>query len=303
MWLSTRRLRLGLLALGGVGVLVLVVYALPPVLVGPEEDLTTAERLKAENDVRTTLLQALAGAILLSGLYFTGRTYILNREGQVTERFTRAIDQLGSKESLDVRLGGIYGLERIAQESERDHWTVIEVLTAFVRERARRPEPEDEEDPDAWRLESRPPEADVQAALNVLGRRNRKHESDDQRLHLPKTDLRYADLRRVHFEGANLFQAHLGGALLHWAHLEDANLFEADLQGTDFGEAHLEGANLSGAHLGGAQTDGTHLEGADFGEAHLEGADLREALGLTTEQLVYVFVDERTKLPPELDVD
>jgi hypothetical protein len=55
--------------------------------------------------------------------------------------------------------------------------------------------------------------------------------------------------------------------------------------------------------LGGAQTDGTHLEGADFGEAHLEGADLREALGLTTEQLVYVFVDERTKLPPELDVD
>jgi hypothetical protein len=34
MWFSTRRLRLGLLALGGVGVLVLVVYALPPVLVG-----------------------------------------------------------------------------------------------------------------------------------------------------------------------------------------------------------------------------------------------------------------------------
>jgi hypothetical protein len=110
-WLSGTRLRLMLVALLAFGVLVLVLYVLPSLLVGPDSDLTTAERLKAENDVRTTLLQAVAGAVLLAGLYFTGRTYLLNREGQVTERFTRAIDQLGSK-SLDVRLGGIYALER-----------------------------------------------------------------------------------------------------------------------------------------------------------------------------------------------
>jgi hypothetical protein len=33
-----------------------------------------------------------------------------------------------------VRLGGIYALERIARDSESDHWAVMEVLTAFVRE-------------------------------------------------------------------------------------------------------------------------------------------------------------------------
>lgn len=41
------------------------------------------------------LAQILVGAALLSGLYFTWRTLQVNREGQITERFTRAIDHLG----------------------------------------------------------------------------------------------------------------------------------------------------------------------------------------------------------------
>ena len=40
----------------------------------------------------------------------------ITRQGQITERFTRAIDQLGS-EKLEIRLGGIYSLERIDKES------------------------------------------------------------------------------------------------------------------------------------------------------------------------------------------
>ena len=49
-----------------------------------------------------------------------------------TDLFTRAIDQLGS-EKLEVRLGGIYALERIARDSEKDHGPIMEVLVAFVR--------------------------------------------------------------------------------------------------------------------------------------------------------------------------
>jgi hypothetical protein len=52
---------------------------------------------------------------------------------QITERFTKAVEQLASQE-ITVRLGGIYALERIANNSEDDHWTIMEVLTAFVRE-------------------------------------------------------------------------------------------------------------------------------------------------------------------------
>jgi len=55
----------------------------------------------------------------------------------VTDRFIKAIEQLGSKE-LDARIGGIYALERVARDSEKDHRTVMEVLTAFIREHSPR---------------------------------------------------------------------------------------------------------------------------------------------------------------------
>ena len=51
----------------------------------------------------------------------------------MTDRYTKAIEQLGS-DKLDVRIGGIYALERIARDSARDHPAVMEVLTTFIRE-------------------------------------------------------------------------------------------------------------------------------------------------------------------------
>jgi hypothetical protein len=81
---------------------------------------------------------------LAVGAFYTGRTfaqtrkeqertYALAREGQITERFTRAVEQLGD-EKLDIRLGGIYALERIARDSETHYEPVMEVLMAFLRE-------------------------------------------------------------------------------------------------------------------------------------------------------------------------
>ena len=68
------------------------------------------------------------------------RTLEATRDQQVTERFTRAIDQLGATDDktgdprLEVRLGGIYALERIALDSpKRDYSTVMEVLTLSKR--------------------------------------------------------------------------------------------------------------------------------------------------------------------------
>ncbi|UCE62316.1 MAG: hypothetical protein JSU63_11500 [Phycisphaerales bacterium] len=65
-----------------------------------------------ENECRKTLVQFFGGAGLLLGLYFTARRVTAmerrteaTEQGQITERFSRAIDQLAS-ESLEVRVGG-----------------------------------------------------------------------------------------------------------------------------------------------------------------------------------------------------
>ena len=88
----------------------------------------------------------------------------LSREGQLTDRFSKAVEQLGSKDSLEVRLGGIYAPERVARDSVRDHTTVMEVLSAYVREHAPRAMCNTPEPPD--RLAT-----DVQAILTVIARR------------------------------------------------------------------------------------------------------------------------------------
>jgi hypothetical protein len=94
----------------------------------------------ARNNARGTFLTLSAGVLAAAALLFTARNFVLSRrtfelteQGQVTERYTRAIEQLGS-DKLDVRIGGIYALERVARDSPRDHPTVVEVLSAFVRE-------------------------------------------------------------------------------------------------------------------------------------------------------------------------
>ena len=121
---------------GGVALLVVVVVLLFLVLnsyVGPTKP---SER----KDLVLAVAQILGGTALLSGLYFTWRTLQVNREGQITERFTRAIDQLGKVEDgqklFEIRVGGIYALERIARESEEDYWPIMEILTAYARQNA-----------------------------------------------------------------------------------------------------------------------------------------------------------------------
>jgi hypothetical protein len=238
---------------------------------------------KLQNDARTTLVQAFGGAVLLIGLYFTLKNLQLTQDRQITEHYTRAVEQLGS-DKLAVRLGAIYALERIARDSERDHWPIMEILTAYVREHAPWKEEEQVSQEETLPSETQPTQnhqslpklaADIQAILTVVRRRTWTYEQgEDQRLNLSATDLHGADLWAAHLEGAHLSYVHLEGASLSLAHLEEAYLEGAHLEGAELPHAHLEGAELSEAHLEGASLAWACLEGAELSEAHLEGAFL-----------------------------
>src|SRR5262249_25666548 len=108
-----------------------------------------------ENEARKTLATIIGGIALFLGLFGTWqnlkvaqeststaqKALMVSQEGQITDRFAKAIEQLGATDQkgepkLDVRLGAIYSLERISNDSERDHWPIIEVLCTYVREHA-----------------------------------------------------------------------------------------------------------------------------------------------------------------------
>jgi hypothetical protein len=248
-----------------------------------------------ENSYRVTLAQILGGIAIAISLYYTWRRINISQESQITERFTRAVDQLGAIDHLgnpavEIRLGGIYALERISSESEKDYWPIMEILTAYVRKNSSAEtfgsnkvthlsmDIQANESTTSKFSESRKILLDIQAILTVIGKHD--HSKEPNMLNLQITCLEGADLRRAHLERADLYEAHLEGAGLYGAHLERA----------DLREAHLEGADLRRAHL----------EEADLYEAHLEGADLERAENLSLDQLSQVKTLYETTIDHEL---
>jgi uncharacterized protein YjbI with pentapeptide repeats len=210
-----------------------------------------------------------------------------DRQRRITESFSKAAEQLGN-DKLEVRLGGIYTMERISRESPEDYWPVMETLTAFVRGRARWQEPY-ETTPEALahadktraRSDDSGIPTDIATVLSVICRREKiNHERERQMgwsFDLRGTDLRRARLAQAHLEGVILWGAHLEGANLEGAHLEGASLQGAQLKRAFLVNAHLEGASLTDSQLEGALLTNAHLERADLQGARLEGTDLTGA--------------------------
>ena len=209
----------------------------------------------AIDNARTSMLTLSAGIAALAALGYTARNFTLSRQGQVTDRYTKAIDQLGS-DKLDVRIGGIYALERIARDSSRDHATVMEVMAAFIREHSH--EPWEPRRPADWRRSPElGPRPDVQAAVTVIGRRDISRDreqidlsgADLSRAQLSDVDLARCSLNYSNLTGTNLFRSNLRQCEFVGADLTRANLSRSDLRNADFTFAILKETLLSGADL------------------------------------------------------
>ncbi|RVX41831.1 pentapeptide repeat protein [Nonomuraea polychroma] len=256
------------------------------------------------------------------GLVYTAKTWETGQETlrttqqqQITDRYTKAVEQIGSDKSVEVRIGGLYALERIAKDSPSDAETIRHVIVAFILERDR---PATSKGDDRWK-----PEADVGTALRVLGTFPRISVTEIPPLiaaHFEFADWQYvyltgADLSGANLNGADLAVANLNGANLFGADLTVADLSGADLSGADLryaylnyadlNDALLNGANLTNAKLGSADLRGADLRGADLRGAKLDGsdsvadlrgADLRNVRGMTPEEIRKVAkIDKTTK--------
>jgi uncharacterized protein YjbI with pentapeptide repeats len=106
------------------------------------------------------LIAALLGApFLIWSTVLKHQTLRYQKEGHITDRINKAVEQLGaektvkvpsadgdksierSEPNIEVRIGAILSLERIAQDSTkhdkgRDHVRVMEILCAYIRENA-----------------------------------------------------------------------------------------------------------------------------------------------------------------------
>lgn len=213
------------------------------------------------------------------------------QRGLQIERFQKGADMLGSG-ILATRIGGIYSLERLAQNHpEEYHIQIMDLLCAFIRYPRKKnadssTEVELQTQEDDNRLEP-----DTQEALTVIGRRGKKQRDLERKQHDPETgekwrlNLSKACLDNAKLDGANLESANLRNAYLRSALLRRTYLMAVDMEDACLGNANLRNANLTGANLKGACLTGVELENAKLGGAVLTDADLMEVRCLTQTML------------------
>lgn len=250
-----------------------------------------------ENPAAAAAVAASAAAVISSivaaiALWFTSAQIEVAEQGQVTERFNRAVSQLGDP-ALDVRLGGVYSLERLARDSPGDQPAIVEIISAYIRDHL---PPAGPACPQIIPGVSRPLlTSDVQSAIVVLARRSRSADqgatADLTRVCAPignpplgGTDFTgfsfaVADLNGAFLKGKDFSGDTLPGTKLSNAHLASTLWFDADLERTDFSGADLSAARFEGADLTGAVLVGANLTGTTFQDADLTGADMRGAVG------------------------
>jgi Pentapeptide repeats (8 copies)/Pentapeptide repeats (9 copies) len=239
--------------------------------------------------------------------YLSWKTVTISKEKQITEILSKAIEQIGNTESLDVRLGGIYTLERIARDSNKYFWTAMEILMDYIKIRTSSVESGSELNSNSSTLLKESLPQDVQAALKIIARRIVSQDPDGSVINLSLCSFKQICLKDARFNRANLSEtsferSDLENSKFLFANLSSTNFFKANLSNSNFRNADLfnsdfSGANLKGADFKKAKFNKTNLEGADLSNAMLKGTDLSNAVGLTQAQIDLALTDLRTILP------
>ena len=256
------------------------------------------DELRGDQDSLSTTIRNLGlvigGAIAI--LLAVWRSIVAERQADtaqqslLNERYERRAEMLGS-DVLSVRLGGIYALQRLAQEHPKEyHVQVLGLLCAFVRhpkedEGYQRMLAEKNADPKTFSFLRE----DVQAVMDWIGSR------DEARIAIEKDakfelDLKGADLVHGQFIGANLSRAMLQGANLsnanialvnlsdayvNFAVLKDAKLTDVDLTGAKVWNVDLSDSRMFQVLMAGASLDYANLSGATLQDVNLSGARIQ----------------------------
>lgn len=263
------------------------------------------------------LIVALLGApFLIWNTIIKQKALGFQKEGHLTDRISKAVEHLGAEKTvkrpgadgtaveqtepnIEVRIGGILSLERIAQDSctydgGRDHVRVMEILCAYVRENApasgvvehaREPSEVDERVRGilpGWLAEMKQPREDIAQVLHVIGRRN----TDQLRVEARWGKTAAPDADWVFNTDCPMLPASAEGTMLtgsvlsdHIARLTKWSSVVDSYRGyrLDLRKTNLQMADLSAAVLCGARLDGARMARANLYQAKLTSAQLRGA--------------------------
>ena len=188
-----------------------------------------------------------------------------SQRSMLNERFQNGTEMLGNAK-LSARLGGIYALQRLAnEEPEEYHMQILRMLLAFVRNPTEDTSVFDEELASeekgswvTWSFNLRP---DVQAAMEAIAKRTYAGIEIERDEEFP-SDLRGANLRGLALDNVTLSD------LFVWkADLSRSSFNLSTLEHVNFLDTNLSPAVFARAELGNTSWENCPMARAEFGNA------------------------------------
>ena len=203
----------------------------------------------------------------------------------ITELYTKAVEQLGS-DKVQVRFGGLYALEQLAQDNPAYRQAIVNVICAYLRMPFSPTAPASKPEPEAAEGQKEPgAESETEAdgiggtwqqerqvrltAQRILAEHLRDDRAEDQQATDPPSS-RFWNNIRLDLTGATLIDFNLVNGVIADANFHRAAFSgDAIFSGAAFsGDARFGGAAFSGdASFSGAAFSGD----ARFGEAAFSG--------------------------------
>lgn len=295
--------------------------------------------LKAE-DLRNLIFLVgglTAGIIAFWRAWVADKQTKINEQGQITERFTRAVEQLGDDNAY-MRMGAIQALRLIGSDSESHVLAVLHLLASFVREKSpakkvddvgfspqqKKSIPRNEQEirihsiiedvfksfPNAQRVNHIP--GDVQKSIVAIGKLAEKYgaflmEMGKIHMDLSQSDLAYLrPIMECGFSRCMFMRSDISGAVFSHCDFRMASFHSAELYAVLFIDCDCSVASFDDAYLNYAVFNRADTDMASFKSAFCNRTDFSTARNLTTEMLKDVIYDAETppivpkgvKLPP-----
>jgi uncharacterized protein YjbI with pentapeptide repeats len=268
------------------------------------------KRLAFENETRKTVIQILGGIAFFSTFYFSYKTYILSNEQQITNRFTETI-RLLSDSNRDIRIGALYALERLCKDSEKDKISILQIINAYIRNRA----PQSSKDilhrfvdsslnkassddyscsfyhPSnevyVFQVDTTKQELDIQVAIAILGTNNSGQVPlnftglnlqgiDFRALDLSNSDFSYCDLTSDDFGKATIDSCKFNNVVANETNFAVTKMRKSSFENSLLQEANFYQADLSNSYIGG----GACCYKCQFGEAVFINGKLENSVDL-----------------------
>ena len=245
-------------------------------------------------------------------------------QGLITDRINKAVAALGAdkevnlkggkrtKPNFEVRIGAIFALERIAQDSPRDHVRIMQILCAYVRENApvskaaKFPESEWKPLPNPYSSEenaghvllrerrfgernragihsfaksqawlwarSLKSMTDIQTIIDVVGARSTEQLELETRHAKLGVGAAVFDLSSCNFQGLDFRRAKFPNMNFSNSSFDGATISGATFSRSNFENCGLVGVEAMNAEFANARFMYANLEGSEFHHASFQGA-------------------------------